>query len=51
MDRIVRTNLDNLRSQDSELRNKAFSYLLEVTKSPVDWAYEVWDEMVETLGH
>ena len=51
MDRITRTNLDNLRSEDRELQNKAFFYVLEATDKPVDWAYEVWDELVETLSH
>ena len=51
MDEITRTNLDNLRSDDRELQNKAFFYVLEATDKPVDWAYDVWDEMVATLSH
>jgi len=51
MDRIIRTNLDNLRSEDREIQNKAFFYILEATDKPVDWAYEVWDEMLESLSH
>ncbi len=51
MNEITRTNLDNLRSEDKELQNKAFFYVLEATDKPVDWAYDVWDEMVETLSH
>jgi hypothetical protein len=51
MDKIIRTSLDNLRSEDKELQNKAFFYLLETTDKPVDWAYEVWDEVVEGLSH
>src|SRR4051812_33099266 len=51
MNEIARTALDNLRSESKELQNKAFLYLLEETARPVDWAYDVWDEMVETLGH
>jgi HEAT repeat protein len=51
MDKITRTNLDNLHSEDRELQNKAFFYVLEATDKPVDWAYDVWDEMVETLRH
>lgn len=49
MNKITRTNLDNLRSQDRELQSKAFFYILEATDKPVDWAYEVWDELVEGL--
>jgi hypothetical protein len=51
MDKITRTNLDNLRSEDKALQNKAFFNILEATDKPVDWAYDVWDEMVATLSH
>ena len=51
MDSITRTNLDNLRSEDRELQNQAYYYILEVTDAPVDWAYQVWDEMVAGLSH
>lgn len=51
MDEFTRQQLDNIRSQDRELRNRAFLYLLEVTEKPVDWAYEAWDELVAGLKH
>lgn len=51
MDKITRTNLDNLWSEDRELQNKAFFHVLEATDKPVDWAYEAWDEMLENLSH
>jgi len=51
MDKITRTHFDNLRSEDRELQNKAYSYIMEATDKPVDWAYEVWDEMVAGLSH
>jgi hypothetical protein len=51
MDNPTRTNLDNLWSEDRELQNNAFSYILEATDKPVDWAYEVWNEMVAGLTH
>ena len=51
MDKIIRTNLDNLRSEDRELQYQAFLYILKMTDKPVDWAYEAWDEMVEGLTH
>lgn len=51
MDTTTRTNLDNLHSGDKELQNKAFFAILEATDQPVDWAYEVWDEMVGLLTH
>jgi len=51
MDSTIRTNLDNLRSADRGLQNQAFLNILAATDKPVDWAYEVWDEMVESLTH
>src|SRR5262245_58165917 len=51
MDTITRADLDNLRSQDRELQNKAFFAVLEATDKPVDWAYDVWDDLVADLRH
>ena len=51
MDKITRTQLDNLWSEDRELQNKAFTYILEATDKPVDWAYEAWDELLANLSH
>jgi hypothetical protein len=51
MDKLTRTHLDHIRSKDKELQNKAFFYILNVTEKPVDWAYEVWDEMIASLTH
>ena len=50
MDKTTRTHLDNLWSQDRELQNKAFTYILKVTDKPVDWAYEAWDELLQRLS-
>jgi hypothetical protein len=51
MDQIIRKNMENIRSQDKVLQNQAFSELLEATDQPVDWAYEVWDDLVEGLAN
>ena len=51
MNKTIRTNLDNLGSEDRELQNKAFFYILETTDKRVDWAYQVWDELVASLTH
>ena len=51
MDRITRKNLENLLSKDGELRYEALIYVLKVTDKRVDWAYDVWDRLVENLGH
>ena len=51
MDRTTQNHVDHLRSEDRELQNQAFYYILAVTEKPVDWAYEVWDQLVEGLRH
>lgn len=39
----------DLRSTDHERQNKAHQYFQEATKEPVEWAYIVWDDLLETL--
>jgi hypothetical protein len=34
---LTRTHLKNLRSEDRELQNSAFTTILQVTDQPVDW--------------
>jgi len=51
MDKTIRTHLNNIRSEDRELQNKAYSTLMEKTEKPVDWAYEAWDELIEGLTY
>ncbi|HYN87550.1 MAG TPA: hypothetical protein VER55_03420 [Ardenticatenaceae bacterium] len=48
MQNTPRAHLANLRSTDKELQNQAFSSLIEASEQPVDWAYDVWDELVAT---
>ena len=47
---IIRAKLDDIHSEDKTVQGKAFFYLIEATDQPVDWAYEAWDEIVETLS-
>ena len=49
MDLKTRKHLDNLFSDNKDLQNEAFFYILKETEKPVDWAYEVWDQLVEGL--
>ena len=51
MDSQTRKHADILRSEDRELQNEAFFHILKETEKPVDWAYEVWDQLVEGLRH
>lgn len=51
MDSKTRKHLDNLFSDNRDLQSEAFSYILKETEKPVDWAYEIWDQLVEGLRH
>ena len=51
MDKAIQTQIDNIRSEDGDVQNKAYFYILEKTDKPVDWAYEVWDDMLDGLTH
>jgi hypothetical protein len=51
MDKNIRTHFDNIRSDDPQAQNKAYYALIEKTNKPVDWAYEVWDELLDGLKH
>jgi hypothetical protein len=51
MDAITRTQLHNLWSEDRDLQNTAYTSILEATERPVEWAYDVWDELVGGLKH
>jgi hypothetical protein len=41
--------LDDLRSPSQDRQNLAFHGLLKASDSPVDWAYEVWDDLLRML--
>jgi hypothetical protein len=51
MNEIIRTNLNNLWSEDRQNQNQAFAYMLNAADEPVDWAYEAWAEIVRNLTH
>jgi len=51
MDKTIRAHLDNIRSEDGEVQNKAYNFLMEKTEEPVNWAYDAWDELLEGLKH
>ncbi len=50
MDPAIRAGLDDLRSRDRGRQDAAFTRLTAATATPVDWAYDAWDELVELLG-
>jgi hypothetical protein len=51
MDSTTRTHMDNILSDDRQLQNDAFMFLIAATDQPVPWAYEAWDEIVANLSH
>jgi len=50
MDSKVRAKVDALYSEDREEQQRAFLDLLEAAERPVEWAYEVWDQLVTGLA-
>lgn len=44
-----RSLLDDLRSSDKDRQDYAFKALSEATHEPVDWAYEVWADLLQIL--
>lgn len=41
---------DDLWSKDRAAQNAAYAAILPMAETPVDWAYEVWDEVVARLA-
>lgn len=46
----VPVNFDDLWSSDGELQGQAYQHILAMTEQPVDWTYEVWNELLERLA-
>jgi len=51
MDRYIRKHIESLGSTDDKVRLMALQSLLKATESKVDWIYDVWDHLLEKLGH
>ncbi len=51
MEEEIRAHFDNLNGVDREQQYHSYRVLLEATEQPVNWAYEVWDELVGKLTH
>ncbi|WNG21225.1 hypothetical protein [Cystobacter fuscus] len=49
MDQSTREHFTRLHGTDAESRAASFMHLLELTQQPVEWAYEVWDELLTLL--
>lgn len=42
-------SLEKLHSNDKNLQDEAFQELLAQTNERIDWAYDIWDDIVKTL--
>lgn len=51
MNAAIRKEFDNLYSADKGTQHQAFISLMKRTDKPVDWTYDVWDELIENLSH
>lgn len=49
MNAAVRKHLKNVRSTDPRAQNAAFMALMKASDRRVDWAYEVWDDLIGML--
>ena len=47
MDALTRNHIDNLFIKDAGIRYDSFKYLIDISKEPVDWAYEIWDDLLK----
>ncbi|WP_018665534.1 hypothetical protein [Heyndrickxia acidiproducens] len=50
MDRLTKSYFENLETKDKNLQYEAFQNIMNATKGKVDWAYEVWDQLIEWLA-
>lgn len=51
MDKTIRLKMDAIFTGDGEAQFKAYDSLMKETEKPVDWAYEIWDQLLEGLTH
>ncbi|MEC1689851.1 hypothetical protein [Bacillus mojavensis] len=49
MDSIMKSHFEHLEAKDKSLQLEAFQHIINATKEKVDWAYEVWDQLIEWL--
>ncbi|HSL42536.1 MAG TPA: hypothetical protein VK897_03830 [Anaerolineales bacterium] len=49
MNKNIKKHVEDLGSTDDKIRLNALQALLTMTKTRVDWVYEVWDHLLEKL--
>ena len=45
----ISNHLNNLYSKDPNLRYESFQYIIKLTNEPVNWAYDVWNDLLLQL--
>jgi hypothetical protein len=45
----IPSNLEKLWCDDRDRQGQAFKQVLEITEQPVDWAYGIWDELLQRV--
>ncbi|MGG3448517.1 hypothetical protein [Domibacillus aminovorans] len=51
MEAPVQRYFEDLKSTDKEIQYEAYKNLLTITEKEVDWAYEVWDQLLQDLNN
>ncbi|SFK03573.1 hypothetical protein SAMN04487936_106241 [Halobacillus dabanensis] len=51
MDSQLKSDFEKSKSGDKDERYEAYQNILKITDEKVDWAYEVWDRLLEDLTH
>ena len=51
MEETIRKLFEEIFSLDRQVQNDAYFGLLDASKEPVDWAYQIWDGLVQALRH
>ncbi|MFL2100642.1 hypothetical protein [Desemzia sp. FAM 23991] len=51
MDTTIQSYFKDLSSTDKEKQLSAYHAILKITEEPVDWAYEVWENLKSDLKH
>lgn len=51
MENAVKECIRNLEATDDQIRLNALQTILSITEHPVDWVYEVWDDLLQKLNH
>jgi hypothetical protein len=44
---LLKSSLADLQSSAGDRQNSAFQFFMENTRQPVDWAYEIWDDLLD----